>query len=289
MVAYTAHCLQDLWFSHLELGIRVGIYLQWVASFLANNLLPKSHKEIQKVYLLFSLAVCLATIILSSTMACKFSIEIERFYWMYWRGFLCVFASSPSLTRLGSRSKWIELNWITVIQYTTHMLMTCHGIWFMLYAYDLVFPRMPCGTYQFFFASVLDPSESFWWLKNSMTQLLSPLALPLLLAFPFTGFLLASEVKQSVQDSSTYQMFYPRSSVAENGQSEIGPLNPSILYTLALRISLRLKRLLRRLRRRYRKARKMFGLSKRARSRVRLITPIDIRDRRYPVLTKHKH
>ena len=176
-----------------------------------------------------------------------------------------------------------------MIQYTAHMQLTCHVIWFMLYAYDLILPRMPCGTYQFFFASVLDPSESFWLLQSAVTQMLSPLALPLLLTFPFIDFLRASEAKQSIQDSSTNRMFYPPANVTGNYQSDIGPPNPSISYILASRIARKLRRLPRRLRRRYRKARKVFGLSKRARSGVRLITPIDLRNRRYHFLTKHKH
>ncbi|MCJ1265016.1 hypothetical protein MMC22_004891 [Lobaria immixta] len=62
------------------LGIRVGIYLQWITSLVANNLLPESRKELQRVWLVFSLAVCIATMISSFAVTCVFGIEIEILY-----------------------------------------------------------------------------------------------------------------------------------------------------------------------------------------------------------------
>lgn len=43
------------------LGVRTGIYVQWIASLLANNLLPKTHKELQKVDLIFFISICTAS------------------------------------------------------------------------------------------------------------------------------------------------------------------------------------------------------------------------------------
>ena len=58
------------------MGIRTGIYLQWMTCLLANNLLPERRKELQKVCLVFSLAVCIATIISSVAVTCVFSIDV---------------------------------------------------------------------------------------------------------------------------------------------------------------------------------------------------------------------
>ena len=113
------------------LGIRTGIYIQWISSLCANNLLPEDRKELQKVYLIFSLAICIATMVSSFGTACIFGIEIELLYLMYWGGYVCVFASSPCSVRLGSDFKWLGLDWIFFLQFTTHMLMTYHGIWFV--------------------------------------------------------------------------------------------------------------------------------------------------------------
>ncbi|KAI1364106.1 hypothetical protein F5Y08DRAFT_221877 [Xylaria arbuscula] len=48
------------------LGVRVGIYVQWIASFLANNLLPNSKGKLQGAWLLFALALCITTYVSSS-------------------------------------------------------------------------------------------------------------------------------------------------------------------------------------------------------------------------------
>lgn len=62
------------------LGIRTSLYLQWISALLANNLLPDTRQQLQKIYLIFSLAICLATIIASFAKTCIFSIEIEIIY-----------------------------------------------------------------------------------------------------------------------------------------------------------------------------------------------------------------
>ena len=143
------------------LGIRTGLYLQWISALFANNLLPDTRQELQKIYLIFSLAICLATIIASLAKTCTFSIEIEIMYWMYLGGYICVFDTAPCSIKLGSEMKWIKIDWRTVLLFTTHALMYYHGIWFIWYGYDRVFSRMPCGTYHFFVIPLLDPSEVF--------------------------------------------------------------------------------------------------------------------------------
>lgn len=207
---------------------------------------------------------------------------------MYWGGLLCVFASSPSSTRLGSKAKWVVLDWMTGIQFMTHMLMAYHGIWFVWYAYDQIFSRMPCGTYHFFFVPVLDPSPSFWFLRDFLTQLICPLAMPLLVMFPFMGLLVASEIKKSIQVSTTYQMFFPTSNDLGTQQSEITAPNPSVKFSLRCRILRRLKRLYHGIRELYRQLWRLIGLPSYGGSGIRLMTPIDIKNRRYVLGTYQK-
>jgi hypothetical protein len=87
------------------LGIRCGVYLQWASCLLANNFLSSTRQELQKVYMICSLAICLATVIISAAGSCVFAIEVEILYWMYWGGFVCVYASAPCIIRLGSLKK----------------------------------------------------------------------------------------------------------------------------------------------------------------------------------------
>lgn len=263
------------------LGNRTGLYLLWISSLLANNLLLKTWQELQKVYLIFSLAFCLATVIASFTKNCTFGIEIEIMYWMYWGGFVCVFASAPCPVQLGSKIKWIKLDWTTVILFTTHTLMTYHGIWFVLYAYDQVFSRMPCGTYQFFLVPMLDPSEGFWALRGYLTLSMLPWVLSLLAVFPFVVLLLASEIKHSIQHSAIYQILFPRSMISDCDQAQITGLNASAKTSLGLRVYLLIKR-------RYIVFRESFRLPSHSREGIRLVTPIDVRNRRCVACIYHR-
>ncbi|KAM7217173.1 hypothetical protein V8F06_007464 [Rhypophila decipiens] len=247
------------------LGIRTGIYLQWVTALLVNNLLPDSHREAQRVYLVFSISLCIATYVMSFVSgSCVFGIEIEVLYWLYWGGVVCVFASSPSQTRLGAKTaKWIGLDWDTAIQYTTNIMMIYHGIWFIWWAYDQVFARMPCGTYQFFVAPLLDPSPTFNFVRDFLTQLISPVALPLLFAIPYMTYLLAAEIQNSIRDSTICQQLFPNWSKS--------------LLSLFIRglgnCHLWNKKV-------YRFLRRVTNLPVRARGGIRLITPIDVAHRR---------
>ena len=255
------------------LGIRTSLYLQWISSFLANNLLPGTRQELQKAYLIFSLAICLATIIASFAEACVFSIEIEIIYWMYWGGYMCVFASAPCPVRLGSEMKWIKIDWTTVILFTTHALMIYHGIWFSWYAYDRAFSRMPCGTYHFFFFPFLDPSEGFWTLRDYLTHLVVPFFPALLATFPFVSLLLASEVKYTIQHSAIYQTLFPRPTAADRDQPQATEHNASVKASLGLQVYLFIARP-------YKIFREKLNLPSHSRGGIRLVTPIGIRDRR---------
>ena len=263
------------------LGIRISLYLQWLSSFLANNFLPETQQQLQNLYLTFSLAICLATIISSFVKNCVFSIEIEIMYWMYWGGYVCVFGSAPCRVRLGSEMKWIKLDWTTMILLTTHALMIYDGAWFVCYAYDQVFSRMPCGTYHFFFLPVLDPSQGFWTLRDYLTHMLL-FFIPALLTFiPFFGLLLASEVKDTVQHSATYEFLFPKTNISGREQPQPIEQNASVKTSPGLGDYFFITRP-------YRKFREMMFLPSHSRGGIRLVTPIDIRVRRCVAFTDHK-
>ncbi|KAM7199550.1 hypothetical protein V8F33_004361 [Rhypophila sp. PSN 637] len=270
------------------LGIRAGVYLQWATALLVNNLLPDSHREAQRVYLVFSVSLCIATYVMSFVSgSCVFGIEIEVLYWLYWGGVVCVFASSPSQTRLGAKTaKWIGLDWETAIQYTTNIMMIYHGIWFIWWAYDQVFARMPCGTYQFFVAPLLDPSPTYNFVRDFLTQLISPVALPLLFAIPYMTYLLAAEIKNSIRDSTICQQFLPNWSKSATGTSP-EPEVERQTTAMETRATKLLSLFIRGLgswymwsKRFYRYLRLVTNLPVRARGGIRLITPIDVANRR---------
>ena len=135
---------------------------------------------------------------------------------------------------------------------------------------------MPCGTYHFFFAPLLDPSPILWFVRDFLTQLTFPIACSLLLVFPLMALLLASEIKKSIRGSALYQAIFPET----NEQSEDTVSQPPRLLPLRLRLVERLKRLYHILRNRYGLVREFFELPAYSRSGIRLITPMDIKHRR---------
>lgn len=252
------------------IGIRIGLYLQWMASLLANNFLPHTQTELQKVYLVFSLAICFATVITTFSGTCTFSIEIEILYWMYWGGYMCVFGSSPDVIAPELQVKWVQLDWTTAILFFKHWMMTYHGVWFVWYGYDQSFARMPCGTYQFLFAPLLDPSERYANVRDLLMALFLPSVGSLVLGFPIMAMLLATEFKHAVQDSALFRTCFTRHNVGSNLD------NPNEGRSLSL-----LSRLYRRIKNIYGQIREVAGLPPYSRKGIRLIAQLDIRHRRY--------
>ncbi|KAI1213362.1 uncharacterized protein F4807DRAFT_261644 [Annulohypoxylon truncatum] len=252
------------------LGVRFGIYIQWIASILSNNFLSESRKEFQKFYLIFSLAICTATFVSSFDEACIFGIEIEILYWFYWGGSLCVFAFSPNEVPLGDHAQWIGLEWHRAIQYLTHIMMAYHGIFYCFYGYDQFFARMPCGTYHFFFAPVLDPSKSFCDLRDIFSILIMPLLPPLVPLVPTVGFLLIPEINTAIRDSVVYRLFfsdYDQLQTAESNASD-DPLK------LSSRIFAQMRQFRHRIKLVYRRMRQRCHLPPHGERGIRLVTPI---------------
>ena len=263
------------------LGSRVSLYLQWLTALLINNFVPGIRHEFRKVYLAYSLGLCIATFVFTFSKDCTFAVEIEILYWAYWGGFLCVFTTPPSYMRLGSEVKWIGLDWITGINYFLHILMFYHSTFFWNYGYDQLFSRMPCGTYHFFFAPLLDPSKSFWFFRDALTVMLDPLNIPLIFIIPTVILSLMSEIKGSICDSSVYQNLgiYLRSSGRPDSETvlEIDP--PQVSLSSRFRNSLRALGFL--CVRRYRGLRVWCSLPPHRRGGIRLLTPVDIKQRKY--------
>ena len=263
------------------LGSRVSLYLQWLTALLVNNFVPRSRDEFRKVYLAYSLGLCIVTFVFTFSTACTFAVEIEILYWAYWGGYLCIFATSPSYTRLGSEVKWIGLDWIKGINYLLHILMFYHSTFFWHYGYDQVFSRMPCGTYHFFFAPLLDPSKSFWFFRDALTITINPVNIALIFIIPTVSLSLMSEIKESICDSSVYQTLgiYLRGSGRPNSKTvlaiDAAQASPSSRFRKSFRaLGFFCVRL-------YRGFRKMCLLPPHSRGGIRLLTHIDIKQRKY--------
>ena len=160
------------------------------------------------------------------------------------------------------------------------MLMIYHGFWYFWYAYDQVFSRMPCGTYHFLGILAVDPGATYWRFRDALTLLIAPIACSMLLMFPSTMFLLASEIKNSIYESSTYQMFYIPIHHATSVEMAPTPSNQPQKLSFSARVLLRVKRYFQFIPKLYCRIRKECGLSADSGSSIRLLTPIDIDHRR---------
>ncbi|RBR08455.1 uncharacterized protein FIESC28_10255 [Fusarium coffeatum] len=194
---------QDLY----GLGVRLCIYLQWIAALITNNLLPNAQQISRGTWLIFSIAMCIIVFVASFTHSCVFGIEMEILYWIYWGGFACVYASAPGRIRLGVQANQVGRNWDKAIRYTMHTLMASHGIWFNWRGYDQVFARMPCGTYQFIFAKFLDPSTPYSHARDVLSMFIDMIsALFLNLFMTTTTIVVAAVVTVGIDTSSVYRM-----------------------------------------------------------------------------------
>lgn len=272
---------QDLY----GLGVRLGIYLHWITAFITNNFLPAARQGFRVSWLVFSSAICILAFAASIADHCIFGIEIEVLYWLYWGGLACVCASAPSQTRLAGQKRWVGLDWDIAIHYTMHTFMACHGMWFSWWGYDQVFARLPCGTYQFIFAKFLDPSVPYCYARDVLSAVLHSITIPLLLAIPFAIMIMAAELKGSIKDSAVYRMVFCCANVhtLEQGNQNIQETDESIsngdgsehrlarLCNKCLGVS----------RSAYYMVRRMAGMPEHRLGGIRLITPVDVRHRRF--------
>jgi hypothetical protein len=227
----------------------------------------------------WQLTICTATFVLSFTAARVFAIEFEILYRMYWGGFLCVFASSLSQVR------WTPFQ---VDRPGLGHSNSVHNTYTNGLPGDLVcLARLRSGLSSDAlwnisilpgagFGSKLD----FLLPPRLLTQLILPLSFPLLLVIPFTGFLLGSEIKNSLQNSAKYQMFSPRSNHRGSSQPETAVSDmPTQQLSLGSRVLLRLNTVYSRVRRLYRLLQQISSLPPHGRSGIRLITPVDVENR----------
>lgn len=254
-----------------------------------NNLLPEGRSNFRVVYIGYSLTVCITTFMLTFTADCTFAIEIDVLYWAYWGGNLCVFATSPNSIRLGSKPQWAGLDWVTAINYTIHALMYYHAIYSWVHGYSS-FARMPCGTFHFYLAPILDPSVAYWRLRTYLFVFGLGTFLPIVVGIPLVALILTAEIQQSIYNSTFFQIvgeygylpwgFRSRTSASscrkQSRSSETLEALKAFMVTLGGP---------------YRWLRMQLLLPSGARPGIRLVTPLDIAQRKYvlPVIQVSNH
>jgi hypothetical protein len=91
------------------LGIRIGVYLQWLASLIANVWLPRERGYVAATYVLFSISLLVALSMLMFDRACAFTAEIIIILNILWGGTWLVDLTASR--RLGKNRNIQGLQW----------------------------------------------------------------------------------------------------------------------------------------------------------------------------------
>jgi len=130
------------------LGIRAGIYLQWISSIIVNHFLSSQIKNYAATNIVFGFAVCVALLILTLRGDCTYIAEVIVLMFMFWGGiYPLVDIAGTQASSPGLKYGWYLLGF-------PMYLFTC---WFWIrlaagsgYHYALT----PCGTSFFLFKQV---------------------------------------------------------------------------------------------------------------------------------------
>ncbi|PMD31289.1 hypothetical protein L207DRAFT_572957 [Hyaloscypha variabilis F] len=189
------------------LGIRIGLYLQWFSSLLANHALVETRKSLSQAYLIFSLAIFITIMVMTGRSECDFTIELVMLYIMFFGGFLCVFYR-PNLISKENPPKWLGMTWHRAITMCLYGVMIGHAAWFWPIGYNSSFVKMPCGTTLFFFGPISD--VSFIPLRVLLGLATICGAVEFAVLYPLFVILFSEEIKRSILESAVYQGLFPR-------------------------------------------------------------------------------
>lgn len=139
------------------LGIRLGLYLQWLSAYLTRHLLPEAVPDLAGVTFIFEFALLVAALVLSKstieTYATELVILIAMLLADTWLVHVPIYfpchscQQRPTFSVAGIFARNLMMIAIAVF-----------AIWFAVSGYDL-YRRDPCGTYLFFFVRLPNPSS----------------------------------------------------------------------------------------------------------------------------------
>lgn len=146
------------------LGIRLGVYLQWWASLLANIFLPAEWYPMLSAYMIFSLALIIAVLVLTFQHACTFTAEIIIILFMYWGGIFALtystkFAIDANVYGESKQRVGIGLSLASIAVVSAG---TAFSTWFWLRlatAGEVDFVASPGGTFYFIFGKISAQSK----------------------------------------------------------------------------------------------------------------------------------
>lgn len=134
------------------LGIRLGIYFQWIAQFLANCFLSTEWKSILGASIVFALALTVAVLLLTFEHECTFTAEIIVILFIFWGGFLGSYYGSPIMDDMGRLVQQIKFLGTNSAATLPFLLMQIFSLWFWIRlatAGEIDYSPTPGGTFYF--------------------------------------------------------------------------------------------------------------------------------------------
>jgi len=137
------------------LGIRIGVYLQWLASLIANVWLPRERGYVAATYVLFSISLLVALSMLVFDRACAFTAEIIVILNILWGGTWLVDLTVSR--RLGKNRNVQGLYWAR-FAYNVPTWFVTAWFWTRMASLDEEYAPTPGGT-SFFLITRVEPEN----------------------------------------------------------------------------------------------------------------------------------
>lgn len=137
-------------------GIRLGIYFQWWASLIANVFKLEDRGSMYAGYLVFSIALIVALLMLTFQHACTFTAEIIVILFIHWGGFIGLLYSSDAASTRYDRFSRLGIG-KSYTMAAPLWIGTAFSTWFWLRlatAGEVDFQPTPGGTSYFVFSRV---------------------------------------------------------------------------------------------------------------------------------------
>jgi hypothetical protein len=169
------------------IGIRVGVYTQWLSALLSNHLLSKSREDVHSAYLLFSFALAIATVVITarSRTYCVFFAEVFVLVSLFFGGYFSVHLSplrQPTCGQNTYPNPWRRGRLITLA--FIYGAMISYNCWFWFKGRVADFYPTPCGSAIFLFKKFsgdsLHQAESFYAVFSIIMAVYYPLGVHLL-------------------------------------------------------------------------------------------------------------
>lgn len=138
------------------LGIRLGVYLQWLASYVSNTYftVPLGHPGLLDGYLIFNSALLVAIFVLTAQEPDTYSAEIFIVFFLIFNGWSTAFPIHRRQGPIRIRDEFWEVGPRSALTFTLNFIWAIYASWFWIAGVKTTFQETPCGTKVFIFSKI---------------------------------------------------------------------------------------------------------------------------------------